>query len=1013
MTDTSNEMVMTWKTTDGTKKQEKTHKTINIAEQEKKKNYKKIGTWNIRSLNGKEIELAEEFEKTAMEILIITETKKKGKGIMEIGDGHLLIYSGVEENQRASAGVGCIIHSKIKMNMQKWTAVSPRIIAIEINYNGRNLTIIGVYGHDEVEKAEKKEEFWDELSLAVEEAKGEIYLLGDFNARVGIGNTTNNEIIGKHGENVRNNNGNRLIDFCQTHNLIITNAFFEHKDIHKYTRVEPSRGERSIIDYIIVDKFNRKMVNDVCVKRGYEINSDHFLVEAKLKEFNNVQTAKRMKTTKRPPVNINIRSYKLRENEIARKFENETNKQMEKLIERTKMLTLEEIWEEFKNIILNTAKIVCGTHKINTDRKQTAWWSENLKKHIKIKKQMWKKFLSNKTQENYKLYKEQCKYVKTSVREAKQKTWKDFGEKLERDSKGNQKLFYKTLKNMRNKTEYDTVTVKSTDGTVLIEENQIMQRWQQYFEQLLNADSTYQQKEIEISNTKEEIDIEVVTRDEVDEAIKKLKNGKSPGHDKITAEMFKNMGILGKETLRQIYNKVWNEEKVPSDWTLGVILPIHKKGDRKECNNYRGITILSTAVKVFEQIIERKLRSITEASLSNSQSGFRKGRSTQDNIFTIKEIINKTLTHNKEAYFAFLDMEKAFDRVPRQEIWNTLKKRNVGDKMINVIKSLYDETNNYVIKNNMKSEIFKTKEGVRQGGSLSPLLFIIYMDEIIRETNQRIRPMYIGYRNLQPIEVTDCAFADDVVLVTDTVKKLQENVNIWNNVLIKKGMKLNKTKTKVMQVAKETKKIQIHVDDTELEQVETYQYLGIVIEANGDNHVEINNRIQKANNVYYAMNKGFINKKEISSETKMTVFKTIYRPILTYGCESWVLNQRQRSKIQAIEMKYLRKVRSVTRKDRIRNDIIRKNLQIQSMQEFIEQRQLSWWGHLQRMNNDIPVKKIWESRTQGKRNRGRPKETWNKIVEHILQRKGSTWERAKQLAQDRKKWSAFVYDKKT
>ncbi|XP_030758176.1 uncharacterized protein LOC115883895 [Sitophilus oryzae] len=103
-------------------------------------------------------------------------------------------------------------------------------------------------------------------------------------------------------------------------------------------------------------------------------------------------------------------------------------------------------------------------------------------------------------------------------------------------------------------------------------------------------------------------------------------------------------------------------------------------------------------------------------------------------------------------------------------------------------------------------------------------------------------------------------------------------------------------------------------------------------------------------------------------------------------------------------MKYLLRVRGVTRKDRIRNDIIRENLQIQSMQAFIEQRQLSWWGHLQRMNNDIPVKKIWEARTQGKRNRGRPKETWNKIVvKHILKRKGSTWTKTKQMAQNRKK----------
>lgn len=131
----------------------------------------------------------------------------------------------------------------------------------------------------------------------------------------------------------------------------------------------------------------------------------------------------------------------------------------------------------------------------------------------------------------------------------------------------------------------------------------------------------------------EEREEEGISREEIDNAIKKLKNGKSPGHDKITAEMIKNMGTVGKLILHQIYNRVWKEEKVPTDWTIGVIVPIFKKGDKKDCKNYRGITLLSQVVKIYEQILENKLRTVTEANLSTSQSGFRKGRSTQDHIF--------------------------------------------------------------------------------------------------------------------------------------------------------------------------------------------------------------------------------------------------------------------------------------------------------------------------------------------------------------------------------------------
>lgn len=309
----------------------------------------------------------------------------------------------------------------------------------------------------------------------------------------------------------------------------------------------------------------------------------------------------------------------------------------------------------------------------------------------------------------------------------------------------------------------------------------------------------------------------------------------------------------------------------------------------------------------------------------------------------------------------------------------------------------------------MKSEIFVTKEGVRQGGGLSPLLFITFMDDIIKECELKTKSMYIGYRKLQKVELKSCAFADDIVLTANNEQKLQDNLKVWNEVLQKYGMKLNKNKTKVMVVAKEKTLIRITIDGVRIKQAEVFQYLGTIIEETGRSEIEISERIKKANNVYYAMNKGFINKKEISKRTKMNVYKTIFRPILTYGCESWVLSQQQRSKIQASEMKYLRRVKGVTRQDRIRNDFIREELEIQSIMEFIEQRQISWWGHLQRMKDTVPVKRIWETKIQGKKMKGRPKKSWESAVKDILQKRGTTWEEAKKLAQNKKEWTKFVY----
>ena len=154
----------------------------------------------------------------------------------------------------------------------------------------------------------------------------------------------------------------------------------------------------------------------------------------------------------------------------------------------------------------------------------------------------------------------------------------------------------------------------------------------------------------------------------------------------------------------------------------------------------------------------------------------------------------------------------------------------------------------------------------------------------------------------------------------------------------------------------------------------------------------------------------FIKNKNISEYTKLKVFKTVFRPIVTYGCETWVLDARQKSRIQAMEMLYFRAVCGVTRRDRIRNDEIRKRLRIIPTWSFIEQRQLSWWGHLNRMSNKRQTRGIWEARIAGNKKRGRPGLTFNSVIQGILRERGTCWNEARIMARNRKEWAKFVYE---
>ena len=113
-----------------------------------------------------------------------------------------------------------------------------------------------------------------------------------------------------------------------------------------------------------------------------------------------------------------------------------------------------------------------------------------------------------------------------------------------------------------------------------------------------------------------------------------------------------------------------------------------------------------------------------------------------------------------------------------------------------------------------------------------------------------------------------------------------------------------------------------------------------------------------------------------------------------------------------MEMKYLRRVKGITRKDRIRNEAVREELSIESIAETIENNKLKWFGHMARMTNKRPVKAIWEARSNNKRKRGRPKKTWNQEIAEILERRGKTWHQAITMAKNKKEWAKFIYEKK-
>nr|XP_014292674.1 uncharacterized protein LOC106691424 [Halyomorpha halys] len=225
-----------------------------------------------------------------------------------------------------------------------------------------------------------------------------------------------------------------------------------------------------------------------------------------------------------------------------------------------------------------------------------------------------------------------------------------------------------------------------------------------------------------------------------------------------------------------------------------------------------------------------------------------------------------------------------------------------------------------------ESDTFAIEKGVKQGDSLSSLLFIIYIDEILKMCKRRTARTTIGKWNMRTILAQVIVFAEGIVLIADNKENLQQAVIEWEAELERTGMTINVRKSKIMDIGREQENIEIFCKGEALEMVDEYTYLGTVTSRNEKVDQEISNRIKKANAIYYYLCKTVIGKREVEKNVNVHIFEAVYLPTLLYGSESWVPLDKHLSRVTSVEMRYLRRVAGRTRRDRIRNERTRQDV---------------------------------------------------------------------------------------
>ncbi|XP_073670675.1 uncharacterized protein [Paramisgurnus dabryanus] len=809
----------------------------------------RIGFWNVRTMydTGKLAQVISEMRCYNLHILGVSESRWTGSGRLRTSTGETVLYSGRDDNQHFE-GVAIILKKGLEKSMIEWKPVNNRLIKIRLKGKQINTTIIQCYAPTNNNNEDEKDRFYEELQALLEETPRHDMkiVMGDMNAKIGSDNTNYERAMGREGCGTMNENGERLMELCTTYNLVVGGTLFPHREIHKLTWYSPNGRDKNQIDHFMINCTWRRSLLDVRAKRGADVGSDHHMVVATVK-------VKLRKTGVKRPGRQELDVEKLQNPKIKSTFVLQLRNKYQALAAmedytKPEQLDVNTRWEHLKAAYLQTSEGCLGTK----ERKRKEWIKENTLKAISTRRALKKQLLDVKSERH--------------------------------------------------------IPITDKNGRFLTSETEIDARWAEHFSEVLNRPPPTSKADIKEAEHDLDINTAPPEKEEIVATIMSLKNRKAPGHDKLNAELFKADPELAAKMLLPLFTAIWKERQIPTDWSEGIIVKIPKKRTLSNCNNWRGITLLSIPSKILAKIIIQRLSDAVDQHLRKEQAGFRKGRGCTDQIFVLRNIIEQCTEWQRQLYINFVDFEKAFDSIHRDSLWRILRAYGIPQDIVLLIQSFY---NNFTCKVVNSDHCFHVKTGVRQGCVMSAFLFNIAIDWVMRRTTEK---QTSGLRWTLSYTLEDLDFADDLALISHTHQHIQEKTYRINTYAEQIGLRINLQKTEVMTL-------------------------------NIPNPLPVQN---------------------------------------------------------------LRRIMRIFWPNTISNEQLLACCNQDSIGTIIMRRRWRWIGHLLRREQESITRTALHWTPEGKRKRGRPKNTWRRTVEGELKNMNHTWGTIQKLAQNRQEWKTFV-----
>ena len=967
----------------------------------------KIATWNVRSLlrPGGLRTLTSALRAAKLDVTAIQETRWPGKDSLKSRD-YTFYYSGNSNDGPREYGTGFMVFGRARNAVIGFNPVDKRLCSLRIRGKFFNYTLINVYAPTEEKENDMKELFYDKLVEVYDGApKRDIKIvLGDFNAKIGR-EVYYHPTIGKHSlhEN-SNDNGTRVIDFATSRNMIVSSTYFEHKNIHKATWVSPDGRTKNQIDHVLIDGRHCLNVLDVRSCRGPNVDSDHYLV----------------KVVVRARVSIQHNWQPTLEKWDVEKLQNEnTKRQYAESLERKiidgmacEQQNVDDAWNQIRCNVESAAAETVGKR---TGNKRNNWFDDECQLALDSKNAARLKNLNRFTRAGQEEYRSKRSFERKLFRRKKRQQERNVFIEIERF--GNRKEtrnFYRKVNESKNGYSQQPLLCKDKNGLVLADEERCIARWAEYFKELLNPNGPQNRNDEnnDLPFQTAQPYITEPTLREVEAEIRKLRNFKAPGTDNIPGELFKNGSNALYMEMHELIRRIWDDEELPEEWKTSILCPIYKKGDKLECGNYRGIALLNIAYKIFANILYQRLHPYMESTVGEYQSGFRVGRSTTDQLFNIRQILEKCKEYNIETHHLFVDFKAAYDSVIRNKLWRLMEEFGIPNKLISLTKLTLNGANSRVRIRNKMSETFKIEEGLRQGDPLATLLFNLTLEAAVRTMNIDTSGT-IFTKSSQLL-----GFADDLDIIGRNMEAVKDKFMSLERKSTDLGLEGNDAKTEYMIIPPSNRHQEqnVTIDTHTFKMVNKFVYLGSQLNSDNDIADEIKRRVTLGNRSYFSLMK-ILKSKSVSRRSKCALYKTLIRPIVTYGSESWCLTQKEEQSLHTFERKVLRTIfgpvfdqsKSLWRK-RYNHELN----QLYGEPDIVRTtkiNRLRWLGHVQRMDEHRIPKKILKTKPEGKRSAGRPKSRWSDAAFANLRTMGVTsWET---LAADRPGWRSMLEKART